>query len=117
MNISDCYSLMNGDYENARLRLLNDRLIEKYLRKFLDDKTVGQLMDAAKAGDREAVFVAAHTLKGVSANMAFTELEQYASELTEQMRSREADPDPELLNSIAKSYQLITDTIGLLVQE
>jgi len=117
MSIQDCYSLMNGDYNNAKARLMNDRLIDKYLRKFLDDKTVPQLMDAAKAGDREAVFVSAHTLKGVAANMAFSELEQYASQLTEQMRSRQQDPDKNLLESIANSYRLICDTIGLLIQQ
>ena len=114
MNIPDCYSIMNGDYENAKARLMNDRLIDKYLRKFLSDKTFQQLMDAVEVGDREAVFVAAHTLKGVAANMAFSELEQYSSQLTEQMRSRQQDPDPALVASIADSYRLITDTIGLL---
>lgn len=111
MEIQEIYTALHGNYTDAKIRLMNDRLIEKFLRKFLDDKTMSELLSAVEAGDRELSFRAAHTLKGVASNMAFTELTKSASDLTEQLRPRDNDADPALLNAVKDSYKLVVDTI------
>lgn len=95
---------LRGDYANAKIRLMNDRLIDKFIRKFPGDPTMQQLDDAIASGDRKAAFVAVHTLKGVAANLSFTELQQAASNLTEQLRNGASEPDASLYGSLRESY-------------
>lgn len=112
MTIQDYYLEMHGDYENAKMRLMNDRLITKFLKKFLNDATMSQLLVAVNNGDIEASFVAAHTLKGVAGNLALSELQKNVSALTEQLRSRTEAADTQLLEEVKKSYALVIDTIN-----
>lgn len=112
MNVQECYTIFHGDYENAKVRLMNDKIIEKFLLKFLNDDTMPKLIAAVANHDHEESFVAAHTMKGVAGNLAFTELRKNVSELTEQLRSREQDADPELFKAVVDSYNLIIDTIN-----
>lgn len=111
MNLEELYAQLHGNYTEAKSRLMNDRLVEKFVVKFLSDSTYQQILDGIAAGDRESTFRAVHTLKGVAANLGFTELQQNASNLTEQLRDRQSDPDPVLLDKVKESYQLVVDTI------
>lgn len=111
MNTQEVYNQLHGSYTDAKSRLMTDKLIEKFLLKFLNDPTYQQLIDAAEAGNIEESFRAAHTLKGVAANLGFTELQQSASALTEQLRDKTSLPDQTLLNEVKASYSLVTETI------
>lgn len=111
MTIEELYTALHGNYSEAKMRLLNDTLIEKFLKKFLNDETMKELLQAVEAGDRELSFRMVHTLKGVAANMAFTDLKNAASTLTEYMRPLDKDADPILLEEVKKSYKLVVDTI------
>jgi len=112
MTLQECYRQLNGDYASARTRLMNDRLIDKFVRKFVDDPTMRQLRDAVAANDRKASFSAAHTLKGVAANLSFTSLQHAASALTEQLRDGSQDPDADLMHDVSVAYIRVTDAIG-----
>lgn len=111
MTLQECYTELHGDYSDARKRLLNDILIKKYLTKFTADATYRQLADAVAVNDRKASFLAAHTLKGVAANLGFTELQENASALTEQLRDLDQDPDPALFEAVECAYSLVISTI------
>lgn len=111
MTIEEKYICLHGDYEEAKNRLVNDRLVEKFALKFLSDPSMQQLRDAIAAGDNPTAFRAVHTLKGVAANLAFTELRMAASELTEQMRSCDKPADAELLRKVEDAYKLVIDTL------
>ena len=86
MTIEQCYEAMGGDYADVCARIPSAKLIEKFVGKFADDPSFGELEGALARGDREAAFRAAHTLKGVSANMGFARLRASAGELTEVLR-------------------------------
>lgn len=111
MTIEEKYICLHGDYEEAKNRLMNDRLVEKFALKFLSDPSMQQLRDAVAAGDNATAFRAVHTLKGVAANLAFTELRMAASELTEQMRNCDKPADAELLMKVEDAYKLVIDTL------
>lgn len=111
MSLEECYTMLHGNYQDAKIRLMNDRLVGKFIVRYLDDPTMQQLLDAAEAGDRTSAFRAAHTLKGVAANLAFTELQAAASALTEQLRPLDADPDQALLDAVKQAYQRVTQAI------
>ena len=53
---------------------------------FLDDSSFSELCRALEEGQREEAFRAAHTLKGVCANLGFDQLRTSASALTELLR-------------------------------
>ena len=74
MTIEQCYQEMGGNYTEVCGRLPSQRLVEKFVRKFLDDRSYAELTAAMAAGDHDAAFRAAHTLKGVAANLSFTKL-------------------------------------------
>lgn len=111
MTLKDFYDRIGGDYDDAIRRLMSDRIAQKFLLRFLDDPSMGELLDAVESHDREKAFVAVHTLKGVAANLALTSLQKCASELTEQLRDRKHDADSELLNAVKEKYSQIISAI------
>lgn len=86
MTIEECYQTLGGNYAEVSTRLPGLCLIEKFIGKFLDDKSFETLCREMEAGNREEAFRAAHTLKGVCANLSFTRLLESVSLLTEELR-------------------------------
>lgn len=111
MTLQECYSKLQGDYADAKNRLMNDKLIERFILKFPDDPSMDALKEMVAAGDNAASFRAVHTLKGVAANLAFTKLFHDASELTEQLRDLQHDPDPTLFSTLKNTYDLVIRTL------
>lgn len=111
MNLEKLYKEIHGDYAEAKARLMNDRLVEKFVLKFLSDPSMQQLRDAIASGEHDVAFRAVHTLKGVAANLSFTELWKAASALTEQLRHSDGTVDETLLENLENAYRLVTDSI------
>lgn len=111
MTLKECYNKLNGNYEEALSRLMNETLMDRFVRKFPSDPSMQALLDKVAEGDWPEAFKAAHTLKGVAGNMSFTELQQSASALTEQMRGQNAPCDPELLGKVVESYEQVMQAI------
>lgn len=111
MTIEECYNKLHGDYNEAKGRLMSDRLIDRFIRKFPLDPSMDALREMVAVGDNPSAFRAVHTLKGVAANLAFTELFRNAFNLTEQMRDCVSDADPELLAAVEDSYALVIKTL------
>ena len=108
MTIEECYQEMGGNYVEVSSRLPSLRLIEKFLGKFLEDRSFECLCEEMKAGNRENAFRAAHTLKGVCANLGFSRLLVSAGRLTEELRQeRDTIPDTAftLLEGVCRDYQ------------
>lgn len=87
MTIQECYREMGGDFAQMRERLCSDTLIERFIIKFLDDDSYDLLSRAVREGRHEEAFRAAHTLKGVSANLGLTRLLTSVEKMTELLRS------------------------------
>ncbi|MDO4496484.1 MAG: Hpt domain-containing protein [Bacteroidales bacterium] len=117
MTLQECYAQLNGSYETALSRLMNDRLVDKFIRKFPADTTMQQLRDAVAQTDRQLAFRAAHTLKGVAANLSFTELQNAASNLTEQLRSLDQDPDMSLFETVEAAYNKTMTALNTYIAE
>lgn len=114
MRIEECYQEMGGNYADVIARLPSPQLIHRFVLKFLEDPSYAALCGAMDAGSREASFRAAHTLKGVCANLGFARLLESASALTEILRP-EADTIPEsafaLMEQVRGDYQHTVDAI------
>lgn len=111
MTLKECYNCMNGSYEEAKSRLMTDSMIERFVLKFLNDQTMNNLRSAIAAGDIAVAFREAHTLKGVSANLAFSDLQKAASNLTEQLRGQNAPANGALVAAVEDAYAAVVSAI------
>lgn len=114
MTIQECYQKLGGDYAQVEKRLPGIHLIRRFIAKFLDDGSYPELCRAMEQGQTEEVFRAAHTLKGVSANLGFDRLTASSGELTELLRGRTDGIPTEtvpLLDMVRQDYELTADAI------
>ena len=116
MTIEEFYASIGGSYEEARNRLMNDTLIKRFIEKFLLDQSFSALTSALDAKDRELGFREAHTLKGVSANLALAPLTRSSSMLTEKLRGEGefGDDINSLYLDVKRDYERIVELIKLL---
>jgi len=104
MTLQECYAAMGGNYEEVLGRLRSDRLIQKFVLKFMDDGSYQLLLDSMASQNYEDAFRAAHTIKGVCQNLGITRLLDSSSRLSEALRhgyTPEADP---LLEQVKADY-------------
>lgn len=114
MTIQECYQKLGGEFAQVEKRLPSVSLVRKFIIKFLDDDSFSKLCHAMQNGQREEAFRAAHTLKGVSANLGFSRLLASAGALTELLRA-EAETIPggaaELLEEVKQDYEVTVSAI------
>ena len=85
MTVQELYHVI-GNYEEVKSRLMSDRIVEKFIVRFPGDPSYEQLMDAWDQENGEMIFKAAHTLKGVCANLSISGLFEIADQITEAYR-------------------------------
>lgn len=112
MNIEECYKKMGGSYADVSSRLPNLKLIDRFFQKFLEDESFETLCLQINCGNRVEAFRAAHTLKGMCANMGFTPLFNSASRLTEELRPQTGTVSEKaimLFNGVCRDYETVTE--------
>lgn len=114
MTLKECYDKLGGDYEGACKRLINEKLLQRFLQKFPEDPSMQLLRDAVRKDDIENSFRSVHTLKGVSGNLGLTVLYNAAVNLTEQLRPREETADEELFQALTEEYDRTISVLGEL---
>ena len=73
MTLQECYAAMGGNYEDVIGRLRSERLVQKFVLKFLDDGSYSLLCQSLEEKNYEEAFRAAHTIKGVCQNLSIKE--------------------------------------------
>ena len=111
MTLQECYAAMGGNYEEVLGRLRSDRLIQKFVMKFVNDSSYQLLLDSMASGDYEEAFRAAHTIKGVCQNLGFTPLPDSSSQLSEALRHGYTPEADSLVEQVSKNYQ---ETVGAI---
>jgi len=76
MNSEEFYKAINGDYLNTLNRLGNEQIVSHFIKEFKNDQTFNNLRTSYENHNIENAFLAVHTLKGICANLGFTELEK-----------------------------------------
>ena len=120
MTLEEFYEAIAGDLPGVRGRLLSDERIVKFVGIFMDDPTYATLIQKVEEKDYPEAFRAAHTMKGLCANLGFTELLDASSELTEALRADEtgnpkAPQDVEALTAkVVEAYQRIENVASLI---
>lgn len=119
MTLQECYEAIGGNYEDVFGRLRKEALIRKFVLKFLSDPSYDTLCRGMESKNQEEAFRAAHTLKGVCQNLAFTQLYESSSELTDHLRPGQdmEQVDNALFIRVQEDYRQTADAIRLLEQE
>lgn len=87
-------------------------MFEKFIIKFLDDNNYSDLCSAMDNSDVKNAFVAAHTLKGVCANLGLNPLNEASSEITELLREEKLEEAKEYLPKVKEAYEKMVEVIN-----
>ena len=96
--------------EDGLKRVMNNKkLYIKLLLKFKDSTNLDELESLLAAGDMEKAQGVAHTIKGLAANLSFTELFKQSLELETQIKAKAVNPGQldVLKNAFAQTLQEI----------
>ena len=111
MTLQECYKKLGGDYEGTLGRLSSEKLVEKFVLKFLADDSFTILEESMEVGNYSEAFRASHTLKGVGLNLGFTKLFEVSDALTEALRNGEKPENEVLLQKVKEEYQRTINVI------
>lgn len=113
MNIKDVYTELGEDTERVLARFGgNVSLLERFVRKFVEDPTYGNLMMSLKDKDYPEIERGAHTLKGVAANLGFDKLSEKAAAVVRAVREEKTDTIPELSETMSAEYKNVMECIA-----
>ena len=111
MTLKECYIALGGNYEDALGRLRSERMVQKFVLKFLDDGSFDLLCRSMDANVQEEAFRAAHTIKGMCQNLSFTLLAESSSEMTEALRSGDMAGARDLFDRVRVDHQRTVEAI------
>lgn len=111
MTLQECYAAMGGNYTEVCVRLHSDRLVKKFVLKFLDDKSYEFLSSSMAEKNYEEAFRAAHTIKGVCQNLGFTRLLDSSSQLSDALRNGWTPEADTLMGQVEADYCM---TVGAI---
>lgn len=114
MTLKECYEAMGASYDEVISRLRSERMVQKFVLKFLDDGSYRLLLDSIASEDYAEAFRASHSIKGVCQNLAFTKLQESSSDLTEALRSGLSPEAPALLEQVKADYETTVSAIRAL---
>ena len=105
MTLKECYASIGGNYDEVLRRMKNEERVKKFAMLFLKDPCYSMLLTAMKEKDYDTAFRVAHTMKGVCINLAFTEISESSSRLTEYLRVRDITSAEECLTKVNEDYE------------
>ncbi len=112
MTIQECYNALGGDYNEVIGRLKSERLVQKFVLKFPADGSYELLLRSLEEGNAQEAFRAAHTIKGMCQNLAFTALGNSSAALTEALRDGSLAGYEALLSPVKEDYARTVAAIG-----
>ncbi|MCI8478281.1 MAG: Hpt domain-containing protein [Oscillospiraceae bacterium] len=111
MTLKECYEAMGGDYAGVSSRLPSEKMIQKFVLKFLGDGSYDLLCRSLEAQNYEEAFRASHTIKGVCQNLNFVKLMDSSSKLTEALRNGWSDEAAALVDQVHADYKSTVSAI------
>lgn len=111
MNLKECYIKFGGDFDGVMGRLRREQLVEKFLFKFLDDKSFGMFETAMSNQNYDEALRAVHTLKGICQNLSFTELFESSSQITNALRENDYSKAADMASRLSDDYHQIIHAV------
>ena len=116
MDLKEFYTSINGDYEGVVSRLRSEKMVRKFVLKFLNDSSYDNLVKSLEENNYEEAFRASHTIKGICQNLSLDRLYESSNNLADLLRNKEdysADLEP-VLEKVKEDYQVTIDCIKQL---
>lgn len=96
------------DLKSALERFMgNEAMLEKYLGRFLNEKSYLELVQAVADDNAESAGRAVHTLKSVCGSLGFGEMQALVLEQEKAIRTGEWEKAREMMPAITASYEKI----------
>ncbi|MDD3339513.1 MAG: Hpt domain-containing protein [Lachnospiraceae bacterium] len=89
----------------------NIGLYEKFLFRFPQDPSYGEMIRAYESQDYDMAFRAAHTMKGVTGNLSLETLHERLVPFVEALRSKDLDDADQMLDKVKESYIQVIDAL------
>lgn len=111
MNLKDCYIKFGGDFDEVLGRLRREQTVQKFVYKFLDDKTFNLFEVYMGNKDYAEALRAVHTLKGICQNLSFTRLFESSSLVTKALKENDWNKAGDMMPQLSKDYYEIINVI------
>ena len=111
MNLKDRYIKFGGDFDEVLGRLRREQTIQKFIYKFLDDKSFRLFEESMGNKDYAEALRAVHTLKGIYQNLSFTRLFESSSLVTRALKEDDWNKALDIMPQFSKDYYEIIDVI------
>lgn len=117
MTLQECYNAFGGDYADVAARLRSERLVKKFVLKYLDDGSFDLLCKSMAEKNYEEAFRAAHTIKGMCQNLDFTNLLDSSSRLSDALRHGWTPEADGLFEKVKADHLTVTAAIRAFKEE
>ena len=114
MTLQELYKKTGGELDEVLRRLMSERLILKYVKKFPEDPHFSQLSQAVAQQDHETAYRAVHTLKGLCLSLGFLKLSKPVIALTTELREGNTGHLQAYFAEIAAAYEELLTWIAQL---
>ena len=104
MNLKDCYIKLGGDFNEVLGRLRREQIVQKFVYKFLDDKSFHLFETSMGNKDYEEALRAVHTLKGICQNLAFTRLFESSNLVTKALKENDWNTASDMMPRLSMDY-------------
>lgn len=100
------------DVEGALDRFMgNESMLERYLNRFLADKSYAELANAVQTGNRDLAKTSAHTLKSVCGSIGCVQMSRLVIDQEQLMRDDRWDDACAMMDQVAAEYDRICAAI------
>lgn len=112
------YERIDGDFESVCRRFSKEEKVMKYLIKFAASSDYLELEEAYKNLQYDVIFRNTHNIKGVAANLGFTDLFNKSDTLCEMTRG--GDPGTDIsgnVDEISAAYRKVIAALNDMIKE
>ncbi len=117
MTLQECYAAMGGDYADVTSRLRSESLVQKFMLRFLDDRSYELFCTSMEEKNYEEAFRAAHTIKGLCQNLGFARLLESSSGMSDALRHGWTPEADALISQLESDYRATVDAIQKFQRE
>ena len=102
MNLKDCYMKFGGDFDEVVGRLRREQTIQKFVYKFLDDKSFSCLKRLWEIKTMPRLLELFIHSKGICQNLSFTRLFESSSLVTKALKENDWNTAVEMMPKLSK---------------
>ena len=100
-----------GDFNGVLERLRREQTVQKFVYKFLDDKSFELFEASMEKQDYEEALRAVHTLKGICQNLSFDRLYTSSSLVTNALKENDYKKAIDLMPQLSDDYSQVVNAV------